>query len=344
MVEGRLISSEDLALIRDCYEILSNIVLSTSKPHETPRDRRPGYICMNEFMFKTGVQIPFEFGVADLLQGFRKGYRADRYFLRALLVRKSIQGYVTFIGKGDAELIDNLPDLFVSERDSWGVPDWWEKRLPEPVSASTVGLEAHQRLAQMYLQGTSLHWFPLKEVFLCWCKALTHLAALAASGEKAGKEEVPLEEGTSVSGGASERRGDRPSNVAPIVVSEALAEPDHARMMGPASAGPLEGIFVVASGRRSAGPISTDVTLLPEGPSGPLFREGPPQMINLEEEGGPTPSSVSMGEPKLFASEGSELEITEGDVALLCKQVALLRSREAKLLFECEAAQAELDA
>ncbi|KAL5985856.1 hypothetical protein ACLOJK_027845 [Asimina triloba] len=157
-------SASDLVLIRDCYEISSGIDLSTPEPHETPRDHRPGYICLNEFIFEAGFRIPFEFGVADLLQGFRavswfcewKECRAYRYFWRALLVRKSLQGYVTFARKGNAELIDNLPDSvprwksrffyarLLTEMDSLGVPDRWEERLAEPVFVSVVGLEAHQ--------------------------------------------------------------------------------------------------------------------------------------------------------------------------------------------------------
>ncbi|KAL5978858.1 hypothetical protein ACLOJK_018753 [Asimina triloba] len=36
MAEKRFVSSEDLATVKDCYSILSNIILSASEPHETP--------------------------------------------------------------------------------------------------------------------------------------------------------------------------------------------------------------------------------------------------------------------------------------------------------------------
>ncbi|KAL6013718.1 hypothetical protein ACLOJK_004216 [Asimina triloba] len=86
--------------------------------------------------------------------------------------------------------------------------------------------------------------------------------------------------------------------VAPIAIFEAPTEFDHARIMGLASA---------------------NLHSLPEGPLGPLSLEGAPKVIDVEEEGGPAPPSVFAGEPKLFASEGSELETIKGDESLLCK-------------------------
>ncbi|KAL5984794.1 hypothetical protein ACLOJK_038630 [Asimina triloba] len=102
-------------------------------------------------------------------------------------------------------------------------------------------------------------------------------------------------------------------------------------MIGPASAGPLEGIFIAVGGSNLARPVSTDILLSPEGTSRPLFLEGGSQVIDLEEEGGPAPS-VSIGDPKLFAPKRPKLEAVKGDVSLLHKQVAFLGSREAKLL------------
>ncbi|KAL6002444.1 hypothetical protein ACLOJK_034376 [Asimina triloba] len=67
MTERELNSSDELAQIRDCYEILSGIDLSARKPYETPRDHHPKYIFLNQYMFKAEIQIPFEFGVADIL-------------------------------------------------------------------------------------------------------------------------------------------------------------------------------------------------------------------------------------------------------------------------------------
>ncbi|KAL6001232.1 hypothetical protein ACLOJK_006964 [Asimina triloba] len=187
-------------------------------------------------------------------------------------------------------LLDSAPEWksrffyarLMSERDSWCVPDRWEERFPKPISESMVGLEAHQR-ASCYSGGVGVFF--------------------VKSEEETGEEEMPSEEGTSISRGIDEIA----PKVAPIVVAEALAEPDQAKMVGPTSAG---------------------LHSSSEGPSGLLF------------QGGPAPS-VSMGEPKPFVLEGSELETIKEDVSLLLKQVALLRSREAKLLSKRDAAQTE---
>ncbi|KAL5975395.1 hypothetical protein ACLOJK_019717 [Asimina triloba] len=270
MAERRLISSEDLALIKDCYEIPSN-----------------------------------------LLQGFR------------------------------------VAPMRITPH-SWkiiqAVPWFWKERLPEPVSASAVGLEDHQRLALMYLQELA---------FAGSLRASTHLAmpaALASSSpgaERKQERKKHLRKRAHLSAEELVREGTDLQTtialsleVAPVAMSEALAESNHAKMMDSASASPLEGIFVAARGSHSAGPVSAGLPSSPEGPSRSLFLKGAPQVIDLKEEGGPAPS-VSIGEPKLFASERLELEAAEKDISLLRRQVTFLGSREAKLLSECEAAWAE---
>ncbi|KAL5983895.1 hypothetical protein ACLOJK_017993 [Asimina triloba] len=65
MAEKRLISSEDLVIIRDCHDIPL-----TPKSHKTPRDYHLGYIYLNECILRAGVQLPFEFGVAKALMTF----------------------------------------------------------------------------------------------------------------------------------------------------------------------------------------------------------------------------------------------------------------------------------
>ncbi|KAL6003030.1 hypothetical protein ACLOJK_023252 [Asimina triloba] len=60
----KLITPEDLNMIRDGYNIPSSIVLSAPAAHETPWDNHPGYLCLNKYMIGAGVQIPFDFGVA----------------------------------------------------------------------------------------------------------------------------------------------------------------------------------------------------------------------------------------------------------------------------------------
>ncbi|KAL6012242.1 hypothetical protein ACLOJK_002720 [Asimina triloba] len=61
-----IITFEDLAFIRSCYQISYNIELLVSKQGETFRDHRPNCICLNEYMFKVRVYVPFEHGIAKL--------------------------------------------------------------------------------------------------------------------------------------------------------------------------------------------------------------------------------------------------------------------------------------
>ncbi|KAL5990637.1 hypothetical protein ACLOJK_011540 [Asimina triloba] len=163
-----------------------------------------------------------------------------------------------------------------------GCPQW-EERLPKPFFALTPSLVYFEGDFPLLVRGLGTSYYTDGvDVFF------------ARSEEEAGK-------------------------VTPVTMSEALAEPDHARMMGPTLVGPLEGIFVTVEGSHSVGPISTDLLSSSKGPSRPLFLEGALQVIDLEEEGGPAPSSIFMGEPKL--------ETTEGDVFLPRRRSFFLSAR-----------------
>ncbi|KAL5980530.1 hypothetical protein ACLOJK_028438 [Asimina triloba] len=61
------------------------------------------------------------------------------------------EGYVTFTGRGNIKLIDNLPESVPKWKSNWGVPDRWEEKLPELVFVPVEELEAHQRLVLIYL-------------------------------------------------------------------------------------------------------------------------------------------------------------------------------------------------
>ncbi|KAL6001697.1 hypothetical protein ACLOJK_007437 [Asimina triloba] len=322
MEERGLISFDDLALNKDRYEILGDIDSSAPELYETPWDDRPGYICLNEFIFKVGIRIPFEFGSA---------------FGVAL----------TFVGKGSVELINNLPDSMPERKSSWGVLDWWEKRLPNPIFAL--------------------------ETFFYWCEILTHLATstvlvpslLGAEREKKKKKHlrkrpyvishigrltlepkvrgkttrgktvrtVMVQSGQylisvtiddpqqSRNGGVSNEdagtqggwivishiiqveeelvRGKGANfrttlalslEVALVAVFEVLVEPNHSRATGSALASPSEGISTTIEESHSMRPISTDFS---------LRLRGAPQVIDFEEEGGPTPNPTFIGEPSL---------------------------------------------
>ncbi|KAL5975420.1 hypothetical protein ACLOJK_019742 [Asimina triloba] len=65
----KLITSEDLDVIRKGYYIPASIILSAPAPHETSQDHRPGHLCLNEYMLGARVRIPFNFGVAKELLG-----------------------------------------------------------------------------------------------------------------------------------------------------------------------------------------------------------------------------------------------------------------------------------
>ncbi|KAL5986603.1 hypothetical protein ACLOJK_014936, partial [Asimina triloba] len=189
--------------------------------------------------------------------------------------------------------------------DSWGVPDWWEEILPKLISASVVRLEALQQLALMYLRGTA-------SAYLITAALVPSLSEAERNQKRKKRlqkrrclsieEESVREEGNNLQAAIT-------LEMASVAVSEALVEPDYARMMGHASVSPLEGIFVVVEGSSLAGLVSTEPNPCFEGPTGPLLLERGSQVIDLEEE---------------------------GDASLLCEYVALLKSREATLLFECE--------
>ncbi|KAL6003758.1 hypothetical protein ACLOJK_004304 [Asimina triloba] len=305
MAEKQLVSFKDLALIRDCYRIPSGIILSVPEPHDSSGSSSKTYLPKRVYVQGLG---------SDSLRVRDSGASE-----RELLVCKLLQGYVAFAEKDDAKLINNSPDSapewksrfffarLVLENNSLGVLDRWEERLPEPVSAPMVGLDARQRLALMYLQSTVLRWFPSREALVPPSpgskrtqerkKCLQKRARLSTEGESV------REEGT-----------DLQAIIVLVVVSKALAEPNHARMTGPASVILLEGISIAAKGSNSTELVSAKLDLSLEGLSGPLFLKGAPQVIDIE----------------------------EGDASLLHKQVAFLKSREAKLLSKCEAARAKV--
>ncbi|KAL5980158.1 hypothetical protein ACLOJK_036625 [Asimina triloba] len=164
---------KDLNVIREGYSIPSNIILSAPAAHETPRDNRPGHLCLNEHMLGLKVRNPFDFGVAEALWAFnvppacivphswkviqtmawyceRRGCSAVRYLWSELLMRRSSQVYVEFLARRDIKGIDNPPDSMpgwelrfffawmTSEVDIWGVLQRWEEPLLDPIPRSRL--------------------------------------------------------------------------------------------------------------------------------------------------------------------------------------------------------------
>ncbi|KAL6000748.1 hypothetical protein ACLOJK_006474 [Asimina triloba] len=66
----QFVTSDDLDVIRDSYNIPNSIIMSLPALHETSRDYHLGHLCLNEYMLGVGVRVPFEFGVVEALLAF----------------------------------------------------------------------------------------------------------------------------------------------------------------------------------------------------------------------------------------------------------------------------------
>ncbi|KAL6003782.1 hypothetical protein ACLOJK_004328 [Asimina triloba] len=103
------LSVVDLNVIREGYVIPSIIVISAPAAHKTPRDNRPGHLCLNEYML--GAEVRNDGGIAETLWAFNvpparvvphswkviqtmawyyehRGCSADRYLWRELLTHR----------------------------------------------------------------------------------------------------------------------------------------------------------------------------------------------------------------------------------------------------------------
>ncbi|KAL5975352.1 hypothetical protein ACLOJK_019674 [Asimina triloba] len=223
------------------------------EPHETLRHHHPGCIYLNEFMFKAEIRIPFKFGIADLLQ--------------ALFISKLLQGYVTFAGKGNAKLIDNLLD---------SVPEWKLKFFCDWLVSPIGGGEATRTF--LYAGGVTggppavsldlpLGNQPSLVSFEGGLPLLVPELSVSRYSDGVGvffirnrdeKEEARLEEALSIDGGgADEEGGCRPKNDNDFLPEDSS-----------------QGIPITAKKGHSVGSISADSSLLTEGPARSLFLEG----------------------------------------------------------------------
>ncbi|KAL6002935.1 hypothetical protein ACLOJK_023157 [Asimina triloba] len=111
------------------------MVVSAPREGETLWDHCDDNICLNEWIFKAGVRIPFEFGISELLHIF--GVALIWIFLNSgriiqsvsLLSRKVILGCVTFTRKRNTKIISNLPD---------SVPEWKLQHLVSLLSRKVM--------------------------------------------------------------------------------------------------------------------------------------------------------------------------------------------------------------
>ncbi|KAL6000920.1 hypothetical protein ACLOJK_006647 [Asimina triloba] len=63
----QFVTSEDLNVIRDSS---SSIIMSPPALYKTSRDYCSGHLCLNEYMLRAKVWVPFKFGVAVALVAF----------------------------------------------------------------------------------------------------------------------------------------------------------------------------------------------------------------------------------------------------------------------------------
>ncbi|KAL6008859.1 hypothetical protein ACLOJK_022085 [Asimina triloba] len=146
----------------------------------------------------------------------------------------------------------------VTREDSWGIPDWG---VGGP-SAVDLGLSSGKQPPLVAFEGD----LPLVVGVL--------LIKSKEEEEKArSKEASPID-----GGGANEQGGSGPLN-------------------GSGSF-PNDGDFHYCREDLFSGSISIDSPQSLKGPTRPLFLEGAPQVIDLEEEGDPVPTSTPMGKTK----------------------------------------------
>ncbi|KAL6002574.1 hypothetical protein ACLOJK_034508 [Asimina triloba] len=148
-----MITPEDLASLRLRYHIPDHFELLAPSVGETFRSHREGYVCLNEWMFKTGVRIPLDLCVLELLNA-------------SLLSRKVMLGDVSLAGKRNMKIVLNLPDS-------------WNNELSEVRGVAVEELERGQRAALEVLQSHSLKWYSAKGAFLWWCEGLPLSRALS---------------------------------------------------------------------------------------------------------------------------------------------------------------------
>ncbi|KAL6000693.1 hypothetical protein ACLOJK_006419 [Asimina triloba] len=68
--EKRDDTAKDLASLRSRYHIPDYFELLAPSARETFRSHYEGCVCLNEWMFKAGVRIPFDFDILELLHAF----------------------------------------------------------------------------------------------------------------------------------------------------------------------------------------------------------------------------------------------------------------------------------
>ncbi|KAL5997312.1 hypothetical protein ACLOJK_008242 [Asimina triloba] len=140
-----MITSDDLEYLRSRHHILDSIELSASREGETLQDHYDCSICLNKWMFKAGVRIPFKFGILEPFMFFvrlqfkssptlgessNRKCRVDRHLSASLLLKKL---KLRFFYARFKEVQGVTP--------SYGVPLQWSDGLSEVRSVVLEELE-----------------------------------------------------------------------------------------------------------------------------------------------------------------------------------------------------------
>ncbi|KAL6001328.1 hypothetical protein ACLOJK_007062 [Asimina triloba] len=200
-----MILADDVASLRLRYHIPNNVELSAPREGETLPDHHDDNISLNKWTFKVRVQIPFDFGVSELLHAFDaapiqfckwRKCRADHRFWASLLSRKVMLGCVTFARKRNTKIILNFSysvlewklRFFYAHFEeaqgtvrSWGVLLQWNDELPKVRSVVSKELKWGQRAVLEFFQPHNLKWHSTKGAFFRWCQGLFLSGVPAAS-------------------------------------------------------------------------------------------------------------------------------------------------------------------
>ncbi|KAL5984854.1 hypothetical protein ACLOJK_038690 [Asimina triloba] len=157
-----MIFSDDLEFIHSRYHILDSIKLFAPREGKTLRDHQDGCICLNEWMFKVGIWIPFEFSVSELYHVFDA---------TPIQVAQSVMWFCEW-RKCSASRY-----LWVSLMSRKGIPLRCSEGLPEVTSVVPEELKTGQRLILEFFQLHNLKWCPSKEAFFQWCQGPSFFGA-----------------------------------------------------------------------------------------------------------------------------------------------------------------------
>ncbi|KAL6002107.1 hypothetical protein ACLOJK_037555 [Asimina triloba] len=145
-----MITSDDMKSLHSRYHIPDSIELFSPREGETLRDHRDSSICLNEWMFRVGVQIPFKFGISELFHIF--GAAPIQVFPNSWRIIQSVMWSCEWRKcRANRHLWASLLSR-KGAAPNWGVPSQWSDGLPEVRSVVLEELEMRKRM-QLLLRG-----------------------------------------------------------------------------------------------------------------------------------------------------------------------------------------------